>query len=198
MAAVVKNRIFRHGITRLPYQIFITDAYSSAIRQTRNFSSSSMNNNDDDHGKKSSPEDARKKLLKLLTEVRSTRTVNAARTEENTDPTKESKHKKLKLAKPRLKKMDIADHSENVTGLDPEIVHAVHRVATTVASVEKEGKGGNIDDEDRREINVRKTESALLKKLKSVADETEEGKLQSNTKDLTSLFGSLKVQPTGE
>ena len=105
--------------------------------------------------------------------------------------------KKVKLAKPRLRNIEDESDSKNLSGIDPEIVHAVHRVATSTVSVNKDDSDYSPElDEDKRQMKVQKIESTLLKRLKKINVETEEAKVKSDvkaTKDLSSLFGSMKV-----
>ena len=77
--------------------------------------------------------------------------------------------KPVNLAKPSLKNVDVVD----AKGIEPEVVHAVSKVARASAET---GGGG---DDDARQRKIRKTESELLSRLKSVARETEAAKEES-------------------
>jgi len=79
-----------------------------------------------------------------------------------------------------------------VKGLEPEMVHAVHRVANAVSTGEK--------DDDVRQVKIRKTESALLGKLMRVAKESDEAREESevsgaggSSSNLSSLLQNMKV-----
>ena len=133
-------------------------------------------------------EEARKKLQQLLRETRSNRNLNKKGT-----PDEKLSSRKVDLAKPRLSKFKDKNQIENVKGLDPQMVYAAHRVAVTLDNDEDDDTD---EYEDKRQLKVRKVESDLLKKLKSVHNETEEAKIKGEAaahNDLKSLFSSLQV-----
>ena len=141
----------------------------------------------------SKAEEARRKLHNLLMETR-----NKGKSSESVEgkPGKQSLHKKINLAKPRLKKFVDKSETENVAGLDPKIVHAAHRVATTTASFGQDSDTDKEKREDNRQIKVRSIESVLLKKLKAVNTETEEAKetgVVAPVKNLSYLFSDIQV-----
>ena len=143
-------------------------------------------------------EDARKKLRQLLMETRSLKKTKEIAPVSVSE--KYSGRKKVKLAKPRLQKIAGDSEKENLEGLDPEMVYAAHRVATSSTALEKDD-GKNVDGyeerEDRRQIKVRKIESDLLKRLKAVNIETEAAKTRGEVpdlKNLSSLYKSIEVR----
>lgn len=122
-------------------------------------------------------DEAKEKLRKLLTDIKKPKKV------------KLDDKKEVKLARPAVVTAD-PEAQEDVKGLDPEVVHAVHRVAHSVADPEA--------DDDVREIKIRRTESDLLKKLRSMAKETEEAKTEGSVvSSLTSLVEGMKVRTSG-
>ena len=208
MASVVKNPIIRLNISRLATH----RKFAVIENYNRQLSTSFPRYNDDKKGSgdnkktnrspqndksSSKAEGARKKLHQLLMETRNPK-MTREKTPENVSD-KSSASKKIKLAKPRLKKLGDYSEKENIGGLDPEMVYAAHRVATSSAALDIDERGDNTDNDDRedkRQIKVRKIESALLKRLKAVNVETEEAKANSevsNLKNLSSLFKNIEV-----
>ena len=201
MASVLKNTSFRLGVcrltpcTRIPpkhninRRINISCTFRSENKDGNN-ESNSLENDPSKTNSNSKAEDARKKLNKLLTEIRSNRNNKESVVDKKTE------HKKIKLAKPTLKKFSNRSETDDVSGMDPEMVYAVHRVATSTTFLDKDSDTNNDGNEDKRQIKVRKIESDLLKKLKAVNLETEEAKVSGEgapTQNLSSLFASLQV-----
>ena len=194
MAAVVSNHIFRLTISRIAAHRKL--AAISAFSQSNFLSSIGSNDNSgNDDSSNSNPEDARRKLQRLLMEVRNRKKPEQTAIDKKVE--KAPRLKKVKLAKPRLRNIEDESDSKNLSGIDPEIVHAVHRVATSTVSVNKDNSDYSPElDEDKRQMKVQKIESTLLKRLKKINIETEEAKVKSDVKamkDLSSLFGSMKV-----
>ena len=127
----------------------------------------------DDSDPKKTKKEAKAKLNQLLGEIKEKNKKNAQ------DSSKPSPNRR---AKPKLANME----KTNAEGLKADVVHAVHRVAHAVA----EGEA----DDDKRQMKVRQTESDLLNKLKSVQQQTEEAKSQSEVDGkLSSLIKNMKT-----
>ena len=134
----------------------------------------------------SKADEARRKLQQLLRETRGNKHLKDKKPSQETT-------KKVKVVQPKLNKYSDKRGTENVDGLDPKMVYAAHRVA---ASLDSNTNNTPIENEDNRQRKVRKVESDLLKKLKTVHAETEDAKSKGEAaaqKDLKSLFSSLKV-----
>jgi len=132
-------------------------------------------------------DEARRKLQQLLRETRGNKHLKDKKPSQETS-------KKVKLVQPKLNKFSDKRGTENVDGLDPKMVYAAHRVA---ASIDSNTNNTPIENEDKRQQKVRKVESDLLKKLKTVHAETEDAKSKGEAaaqKDLKSLFSSLKFE----
>ena len=203
MGSILNNTSLRIGITRLVSypRLSINDTLYRRLSISYSLYCEDKSGNNDPEISKTATlkpdtnlkaEDARRKLHNLLMETR-----NKGKSKESvkSEAEKQSLRKNLNLAKPRLKKFVDKSETENVAGLDPKIVHAAHRVATTTASL---GHSDTDKDksEDNRQIKVRNIESDLLKKLKAVNTETEEAKQTGvvvPVKDLSSLFSSIQV-----
>jgi len=132
-------------------------------------------------------DEARRKLQQLLRETRGNKHLKDKKPSQETS-------KKVKIVQPKLNKYSDKRGTENVDGLDPKMVYAAHRVA---ASLDSNTNNTPIENEDNRQRKVRKVESDLLKKLKTVHAETEDAKSKGEAaaqKDLKSLFSSLKIE----
>jgi len=126
-----------------------------AVTASARRNSSSNNTGDSDGGSSAAKDAARNKLNSLL-----------SRLNESKQEAKPAVSKPVKLAKPSLK--NIGEDVVDVKGLEPEVVHAVSRVARATTAKEA--------DDDSRQRKIRKTESELLSRLKSVSRETEDAK----------------------
>ena len=203
MGSVLKNTTLRFGTPQLwPYpRLSLNDTNYRRLSISYSLYCENKSGNDPDipktatlnPDKNSKAEEARRKLHKLLMETR-----NKGKPKESNEGEvgKQSPPKKLNLATPRLKKFVDKSETVNVSGLDPKIVHAAHRVATSTASLGQDSDKDKVKSEDKRQIRARNIESDLLTKLKAVNTETEEAKetgVVAPVKNLSSLFSSIQV-----
>lgn len=103
---------------------------------------------------------------------------------------------KTSLAKPTLKKID--GDKVDVKGIEPEVVHAASQVARASAAGSQ-----SPEDDDFRQRKIRRTESDLLSKLRSVVQETELAKEESEVAgdtapSLSDIIKDMKVAKTKE
>ena len=95
-----------------------------------------------------------------------------------------------------LKKFKDKSETDDVGGLDPEIVYAAHRVAASTNSLSDDKESDPIKSEDKKQIRARKIESDLLRKLKATHKETEDVKESgdvSSFNSLSKLISSIEV-----
>ena len=181
MAQVLLTSNFLHHRTLCSFaRLFALKHHNRCFSVTH-----SVHKENEDGGSKA--DEARRKLAQLLRETRGNKHLKESK------PSTETSSKKVKLVKPKLKKFDGIKVTENVDGLDPQAVYAAHRVAE---SLDSNQKNIPIEKEDKRQSKIRKVESDLLKKLKSVHTETVIAKNKGEAaaqKDLKSLFSSLQV-----
>jgi len=130
------------------------------------------------------PKDKLKNLLKVMADKK--------REQGSVDKDGRRKKRGPKLAQPSLKDIEGVSEVTDVKGIQPEVVHAVSKVAQATAEATSH------KDDDTRQRKIRRTESDLLSKLKSVARETEEAKAESEVAGkeslATSILSNMKVK----
>ena len=206
MASSLRNSVFRVVVSRYAYSSRLTKECNSrqlSISYTlRNDTTDGNENNTTTQQTTNKSEgelkkaNAQKKLQELLSRTRSTR-----KTEEKDETVtlKKDGSKTPKLSKPRLKKFKDKSETDDVGGLDPEIVYAAHRVAASTTSLSDDKESDPIKNEDKRQIRARKIESDLLRRLKATHKETEDVKESgdiSSFNSLTKLISSIEVTLT--
>ena len=206
MASSLRNSVFRVVVSRYAYSSRLTKECNSrqlSISYTlRNDTTDGNENNTTTKQTTNKSEgelkkaNAQKKLQELLSKTRSTR-----KTEEKDETVtlKKDGSKTPKLSKPRLKKFKDKSETDDVGGLDPEIVYAAHRVAASTTSLSDDKESDPIKNEDKRQIRARKIESDLLRRLKATHKETEDVKESgdiSSFNSLSKLISSIEVTLT--
>ena len=206
MASSLRNSVFRVVVSRYAYSSRLTKECNyrqlSISYTLRNDTTDGNENNTTNKQTTNKSEgelkkaNAQKKLQELLSRTRSTR-----KTEEKDETVtlKKDGSKTPKLSKPRLKKFKDKSETDDVGGLDPEIVYAAHRVAASTTSLSDDKESDPIKNEDKRQIRARKIESDLLRRLKATHKETEDVKESgdiSSFNSLTKLISSIEVTLT--
>ena len=203
MASSLRNSVFRVVVSRYAYSSRLTKECNSrqlSISYTlrndttdgnENSTTTKQTNDKSESGLKKA--NAHKKLQELLNKTRSTR---KSQEKDDTVTLKKDSSKTPKLSKPRLKKFKDKSETDDVGGLDPEIVYAAHRVAASTTSLGDGKESDPIKNEDKRQIRARKIESDLLRKLKATHKETEDVKESGNISSfnsLSKLISSIEV-----
>ena len=203
MASSLRNSVIRVVVSRYAYSSRLTKecnprqlSISYALRSdstdgNKNSTTTKQTTNESESGSKKA--NAHKKLQELLNKTRSARITQEK--DENVTIKKDSS-KTPKMSKPRLKKFKDKSETDDVGGLDPEIVYAAHRVAASTNSLSDDKESDPIKSEDKKQIRARKIESGLLRKLKATHKETEDVKESgavSSFNSLSKLISSIEV-----
>ena len=204
MASSLRNSVFRVVVSRYAYSSRLTKecnsrqlSISNALRNNdstdgnKNSTTTKQTTNESESGSKKA--NANKKLQELLNK---TRTARKTQEKDQNVTIKKDSSKTPRLSKPRLKKFKDKSETDDVGGLDPEIVYAAHRVAASTNSLSDDKESDPIKSEDKKQIRARKIESDLLRKLKATHKETEDVKESgdvSSFNSLSKLISSIEV-----